>query len=95
MRAVAKSISLPSTFLCSPHYSRLKRFVRTQAQHEYTSREDYDSSEFARPAGLATPRQVASTVIFRFYLLMIPQLAQYLDEYVVGQQEAKKVLSVA
>jgi ATP-dependent protease Clp ATPase subunit len=28
-------------------------------------------------------------------LLIFLQLAQYLDEYVVGQQEAKKVLSVA
>jgi len=55
------------------------RLVRTQAQYEYTPREDYDLSEFSRPAGLATPRQ----------------LAQYLEEYVVGQQEAKKVLSVA
>ncbi|KAF8270988.1 P-loop containing nucleoside triphosphate hydrolase protein [Lactarius quietus] len=79
MHAVTKSISLPSTLIFSQHYSRIRRFVRTQAQHEYAPREDYDSSEFARPAGLATPRQ----------------LAQYLDEYVVGQQEAKKVLSVA
>ena len=51
MRAFTK---LPSTLLCS----RLKRFVRTQAQHEYTQRQDYDSSEFARLPGLATPRQV-------------------------------------
>ncbi|KAI9447759.1 P-loop containing nucleoside triphosphate hydrolase protein [Lactarius indigo] len=79
MRVLRKSITLPSTLLCSQNSSRLRRFVRTQAQHEYTPREDYDSSEFARPAGLATPRQ----------------LAQYLDEYVVGQQDAKKVLSVA
>ncbi|KAH9071648.1 P-loop containing nucleoside triphosphate hydrolase protein [Lactarius deliciosus] len=79
MRVIRKSIALPSTLLCSQHSSRLRRFVRTQAQHEYTPREDYDSSEFARPAGLATPRQ----------------LAQYLDEYIVGQQDAKKVLSVA
>ncbi|THH10088.1 hypothetical protein EW145_g1566 [Phellinidium pouzarii] len=37
------------------------------------------TASFPRPAGLATPRQ----------------LAQYLDEYVVGQESAKKVLSVA
>ncbi|KAH9048961.1 P-loop containing nucleoside triphosphate hydrolase protein [Lactarius hengduanensis] len=79
MRVIRKSIALQSTLLCSQHSSRLRRFVRTQVQHEYTPREDYDSSEFARPAGLATPRQ----------------LAQYLDEYIVGQQDAKKVLSVA
>ena len=56
---VTKSIALPSTLLCGQHSSRLRRFVRTQAQHEYTPRNDYDMSEFPRPAGLATPRQVA------------------------------------
>jgi hypothetical protein len=58
MRVVTKAIALPSTLLCGQHSSRLRRFVRTQTQHEYTPREDYDLS-FARPPGLATPRQVA------------------------------------
>ncbi|KAH9981849.1 ClpX ATPase regulatory subunit [Russula compacta] len=79
MRALTKPFSLSAVLVCGQRSPRLLRFVRTQAQYEYTPREDYDSSEFSRPAGLATPRQ----------------LAQYLDEYVIGQQEAKKVLSVA
>ncbi|KAH9973023.1 P-loop containing nucleoside triphosphate hydrolase protein [Lactifluus volemus] len=79
MRVISKSISLPSTLVCGQRSSRLLRFVRTQAQYEYSPREDYNLSEFSRPPGLVTPRQ----------------LAQYLDEYVVGQPEAKKVLSVA
>ncbi|KAI0306912.1 P-loop containing nucleoside triphosphate hydrolase protein [Multifurca ochricompacta] len=79
MRAIKRQLSLPSTLFNTNRSSRLLRFIRTQAQYEYTPREDYDLSEFSQPAGLATPRQ----------------LAQYLDEYVVGQQEAKKVLSVA
>jgi ATP-dependent protease Clp ATPase subunit len=28
-------------------------------------------------------------------LFIVLQLVQYLDEYIVGQQEAKKILSVA
>ncbi|KAI0248681.1 P-loop containing nucleoside triphosphate hydrolase protein [Lactifluus subvellereus] len=79
MRVIPKSLSRPSTLVYVLHSPRLRRFVRTQAQYEYSPREDYNSSEFSRSTGLATPRQ----------------LAQYLDEYVVGQQEAKKVLSVA
>ncbi|KAH9998342.1 ClpX ATPase regulatory subunit [Russula vinacea] len=79
MRVFIKSSSLPSALACGHRSPRLLRFVRTQAQYEYTPREDHNYSEFSRSAGLATPRQ----------------LAQYLDEYVVGQQEAKKVLSVA
>jgi len=34
-------------------------------------------------------------LIFSLTVFIVLQLAQYLDEYVVGQQEAKKVLSVA
>ncbi|KAH9960481.1 P-loop containing nucleoside triphosphate hydrolase protein [Russula dissimulans] len=79
MRALTKSFSLPPVLAGGSRSPRLLRFIRTQAQYEYIPREDYDLSEFSRPAGLATPRQ----------------LAQYLDEYVVGQQDAKKVLSVA
>lgn len=79
MRALTKSLSLPSALACGHRSPQLLRFVRTQPQYEYTPRGDYDSSEFSRPAGLATPRQ----------------LAQYLDEYIVGQQAAKKLLSVA
>ncbi|KAI0265114.1 P-loop containing nucleoside triphosphate hydrolase protein [Gloeopeniophorella convolvens] len=79
MRVITKSFSLPPALASAHRTPRLRRYVRTQAQHEYTPREDYDASGFPRPAGLATPRQ----------------LVQYLDEYIVGQQDAKKVLSVA
>jgi ATP-dependent Clp protease ATP-binding subunit ClpX len=91
MRVISKSFSL----VCGQRSPRMLRFVRTQAQYEYTPREDYNLSEFSRPAGLATPRQVIKLLIFWSALFTTLQLAQYLDEYVVGQQEAKKVLSVA
>ncbi len=96
MRVFLKLAYLPSAPACRHRSPRLRRLLRTQAQYEYTPREDYDFSEFPRSAGMATPRQViqlfASEVI---YLFIVLQLVQYLDEYVVGQQEAKKVLSVA
>ncbi|KAH7930023.1 ClpX, ATPase regulatory subunit [Leucogyrophana mollusca] len=57
----------------------LTRNLRTQARYEYASRDDLDDNTYMRPAGLATPRQ----------------LVQYLDEFVIGQENAKKVLSVA
>ncbi|KAI0282374.1 ClpX ATPase regulatory subunit [Russula aff. rugulosa BPL654] len=79
MRVFLKSYPLPLALACIHRSPRLRRLLRTQAQYEYTPREDYNSSEFPQSAGMATPRQ----------------LAQYLDEYIVGQQEAKKVLSVA
>lgn len=58
MRPLTKSFSLPSALACGHRSPQLLRFVRTQAQYEHTPREDYDSSEFSPPAGLATPRQV-------------------------------------
>ncbi|KAL6309524.1 P-loop containing nucleoside triphosphate hydrolase protein [Sparassis latifolia] len=59
---------------------KLIRGIRTQAQFNYVPEDDSGGSQFfARPAGLATPRQ----------------LVQYLDEFVIGQENAKKVLSVA
>ncbi|KAH7916125.1 P-loop containing nucleoside triphosphate hydrolase protein [Hygrophoropsis aurantiaca] len=57
----------------------LTRNLRTQARYEFASRDDQDDNSYMRPAGLATPRQ----------------LTQYLDEFVIGQENAKKVLSVA
>ncbi|KAH8094798.1 P-loop containing nucleoside triphosphate hydrolase protein [Cristinia sonorae] len=58
------------------------RKVQTQARYEYSPHDDGDdggTSFDPIPAGLATPKQ----------------LARFLDEYVVGQENAKKVLSVA
>lgn len=57
----------------------LTRSIRTQAQYDYAPKPDYNEYIHAGSEGLATPRQ----------------LVQYLDEYVVGQKNAKKVLSVA
>ncbi|OAX39756.1 ClpX, ATPase regulatory subunit [Rhizopogon vinicolor AM-OR11-026] len=57
----------------------LSRNLQTQAQYEYSPRDDQDDGSFLPRSGLATPRQ----------------LVRYLDEYVVGQENAKKVLSVA
>ncbi|KAF9221924.1 ClpX, ATPase regulatory subunit [Gyrodon lividus] len=57
----------------------LTHSLRTQARYEYIPQEEPDECSFVRPAGLATPRQ----------------LVQYLDEFVIGQENAKKVLSVA
>ncbi|KAH7887973.1 P-loop containing nucleoside triphosphate hydrolase protein [Phlebopus sp. FC_14] len=64
-----------------PHPFRiLSHSLRTQARYQYISREESDDdTSFARPAGLATPRQ----------------LVQYLNQFVIGQENAKKVLSVA
>lgn len=64
MRVIPKSLSRPSTLVCALHSSRLLRFVRTQAQYEYSPREDYNLSEFSRPTGLATPRQVIKISTF-------------------------------
>ncbi|KAF9820951.1 hypothetical protein IEO21_00928 [Rhodonia placenta] len=64
------------------HHSRLLllRSLRTQAHYDYVPEdESHNASYNSRPAGLATPRQ----------------LVQYLDEFVIGQENAKKVLSVA
>ncbi|KAJ3491459.1 hypothetical protein NLI96_g691 [Meripilus lineatus] len=67
----------------SRHLRRLQTFtrsVKTQARYDYVPQDDQsDRSPYATPAGIATPRQ----------------LAQFLDEYVIGQENAKKVLSVA
>ncbi|PFH52658.1 hypothetical protein AMATHDRAFT_2053 [Amanita thiersii Skay4041] len=58
----------------------LVREIRTQALHEQP-KNDYDDTPYPCPPGLglATPRE----------------LAQYLNQFVVGQEMAKKVLSVA
>lgn len=62
------------------HLHRGARTVQTQARYDYVPQDGpSDSSSYAPPAGLATPRQ----------------LVQFLDEYVIGQEYAKKVLSVA
>ena len=63
MRVFIKSSSLPSVLACGHRSPRLLRFVRTQAQYEYTPREDHNYSEFSRSAGLATPRQVNQLLI--------------------------------
>jgi ATP-dependent Clp protease ATP-binding subunit ClpX len=55
------------------------RNLQTQARYEFLSRDEQDDSSFLPRSGLATPRQ----------------LVRYLDEYVIGQENAKKVLSVA
>ncbi|KAJ8592142.1 ClpX, ATPase regulatory subunit [Rhizopogon salebrosus TDB-379] len=57
----------------------LSRNLQTQAQYDYPPRDDQDDGSFLPRSGLATPRQ----------------LVRYLDEYVIGQENAKKVLSVA
>ncbi|KAG2152907.1 P-loop containing nucleoside triphosphate hydrolase protein [Suillus clintonianus] len=57
----------------------LSRNLQTQARYEYPSRDEQDDTSFLPRSGLATPRQ----------------LVRYLDEYVIGQDIAKKVLSVA
>ncbi|KAI0335513.1 ClpX ATPase regulatory subunit [Cubamyces sp. BRFM 1775] len=70
---------IPTSWRAS-HPHAFVRSVRTQAR--YTSPQDDRSSASrfdTRPMGLATPRQ----------------LVKYLNEYVVGQENAKKVLSVA
>ncbi|KAI0352908.1 ClpX ATPase regulatory subunit [Trametes cingulata] len=63
----------------SSHSRVFRRSLRTQPR--YASQDDLsgDSMYNTRPTGLATPRQ----------------LVKYLNDYVVGQENAKKVLSVA
>ena len=58
MRVFLKSYPLPFALACIHRSPRLRRLLRTQAQYEYTPREDYNSSEFPQSAGMATPRQV-------------------------------------
>ncbi|KAG1780262.1 P-loop containing nucleoside triphosphate hydrolase protein [Suillus placidus] len=65
---------------CRVHAWRvLSRNLQTQARYEYPSCDEQDDGSFLPRSGLATPRQ----------------LVRYLDEYVIGQEIAKKVLSVA
>ncbi|EPS93553.1 ClpX ATPase regulatory subunit [Fomitopsis schrenkii] len=66
---------------CHTHsFYRLARTLRTQPRFDHPPSDDEGGTPYwAKPAGLATPRQ----------------LARYLDEFVVGQERAKKVLSVA
>src|SRR5258708_16917122 len=68
MRVFLRLSSLPSPLACGHRSSRLRRLLRTQAQYEYTPREDYDFSEFPRSAGMATPRQVIRLFILRLYV---------------------------
>ncbi|KDQ64666.1 hypothetical protein JAAARDRAFT_28304 [Jaapia argillacea MUCL 33604] len=77
----ARLIALLTTRTWRPrHLPSLTRTIRTQTRRDYESPEnDFVEDPYMIPAGVATPRQ----------------LAQYLDEYVVGQENAKKVLSVA
>ncbi|KAI0921230.1 hypothetical protein AcW2_006269 [Taiwanofungus camphoratus] len=64
----------------SHNWRVLTRSLRTQPRYDYVPQDDFGRSPFlSRPPGLATPRQ----------------LVQYLDEFVIGQENAKKVLSVA
>jgi hypothetical protein len=58
MHMLLKPSSLPSALACIHRSLRLLRLLRTQAQYDYTPREDYNSSEFPQSAGMATPRQV-------------------------------------
>jgi hypothetical protein len=55
-----KSSSLPSALVCGHRSPQLLHYVRTQAQHEYTPREDYP---FLWSAGLATLHQVIQLLI--------------------------------
>ncbi|KAK7061489.1 P-loop containing nucleoside triphosphate hydrolase protein [Favolaschia claudopus] len=80
--------SLPPLPLLSPSFPRRRiRTIRTQAQQHggpdgYTGERMFPRSHLGvntPPFGMATPRQ----------------LSQYLDQFVVGQETAKKVLSVA
>ncbi|EIM88479.1 ClpX ATPase regulatory subunit [Stereum hirsutum FP-91666 SS1] len=59
----------------------LSRSVRTQARYDYTPRDDPNNAlhNIRSSASIATPRELVS----------------YLDQYVIGQHKAKKVLSVA
>lgn len=68
------------SYTCRVHPLRvLFRNLQTQARYESPSHDEQDDSSFLPRSGLATPRQ----------------LVRYLDEYVIGQETAKKVLSVA
>ncbi|KAL4081940.1 P-loop containing nucleoside triphosphate hydrolase protein [Scleroderma yunnanense] len=55
------------------------RDLRTQVRYQYLQPEASGEDPFTRPTGLATPRQ----------------LVQYLNQFVIGQENAKKALSVA
>lgn len=73
----------------------LSRNLRTQAKYDY-AQENNSSSYFPKPAGLATPKQVPILSNRSLDVPDIPsQLVQYLDEFIIGQENAKKVLSVA
>ncbi|KIM67896.1 hypothetical protein SCLCIDRAFT_1210035 [Scleroderma citrinum Foug A] len=64
---------------CACSLRRYTRTVRTQARYQHLQPERPGEGPFTKSTGLATPRQ----------------LVQYLDQFVIGQESAKKALSVA
>lgn len=74
---------------------QLRRQLKTQARCAYSREEESGMSNLQR-AGIPTPRQVKRNLHLRANASeSIFQLVKYLDQFVVGQSTAKKVLSVA
>lgn len=76
----------------------ITRSLKTQASYDSNASHDHNTVSLPR-LGLATPRQVKEKKVAlqatSTQLALLLQLMEYLNQYIVGQEQAKKVLSVA
>jgi ATP-dependent protease Clp ATPase subunit len=69
------------------------RYLRTQVQYDYANQEQ--SYPYQRPADLATPKELVQYLNGESLLSRATTPELSVLEYVIGQEQAKKVLSVA
>ncbi|QGA17839.1 hypothetical protein EYB26_005515 [Talaromyces marneffei] len=84
---------IPSSY----RYNRNFTSLNSRLSSSHFNRSDFTSQPFtgSYEAGLPTPGPLGSTPAFGAPRLTPRMLKQYLDQFVVGQDRAKKILSVA
>ena len=95
MSSKAFSHNVQPVSLAFRHCCRQTRNLRTQPRDTFSQcNDDSEKSYYPGNAGIATPREVFFALRHLLYRSKI-QLVQYLNQYIIGQENAKKVLSVA